>query len=137
MARKTGRRQDCDKAQARVRLRDAEAQLDLAGMADANSSPEERKAAASCAVVAGVAAADAACCDVLGERSRGQDHREASDLLRQIEPGGDQAAKPFGRLIGLKDAAQYGFDEINAAMLATAQRQAKGLVEFAERILTR
>ena len=137
MARKAGRRQVCDEAQARVRLRDAEAHLDLAGMADANSSPEERKAAASCAVLAGIAAADAACCAALGERSRGQDHREASDLLRQIEPGGDQAAKQFGRLIGLKDAAQYGFDDINAAMLGAAQRQATGLVEFAERMLTR
>lgn len=137
MARKTARVEDCDTAQARARLRDAQAQLDLADIADAYSSAQERKAAASCAVVAGIAAADAACCAALGQRSRGQDHRQASDLLRRIAPGGDQAARHFARLIGLKDAAQYGFDDIGGAMLTAAQRQAKALVHFAADVLAR
>ena len=137
MARKTARLQDCDVAQARGRLRDAQAQLDLAELADVNSSAEERKAATSCAVVAGIAAADAACCAALRQRSRGQDHREASDLLRRIAPGGEQAARHLGRLIGLKDAAQYGFDDISGAMLTAAQRQAKALVDFAAGVLAR
>lgn len=118
-------------------LRDAQARLDLADIADANSSAEERKAAASCAVVAGIAAADAACCAALSQRSRGQDHRQASDLLRRIAPGGDQTARHFARLIGLKDAAQYGFDDISGAMLTAAQRQAKSLVDFAADVLAR
>ncbi len=137
MARKVGRVQPCDRSQARARLRDAQAQLDLAELADGNSGAEERKAAASCAVLAGIAAVDAACCAALRERSRGQDHRDASELLRRIVPGGDEASKHFGRLIGLKDAAQYGFDEINATMLTAAQRQARKLVEFAGDVLSR
>jgi hypothetical protein len=111
--------------------------MDLAELADANSNAEERKAAASCAVVSGIAAADAACCASLGERSRSQDHREAAALLRRIVPGGDEAARDFGRLIGLKDAAQYGFDDITGAMLTAAQRQAGALVEFAADVLSR
>ncbi|HEV8612319.1 MAG TPA: hypothetical protein VGQ73_02340 [Gemmatimonadales bacterium] len=55
MPRKSGRLQPCDDAQARARLRDAQAQLDLAQLADANSNAEERKAAASCVVLAGIA----------------------------------------------------------------------------------
>jgi hypothetical protein len=135
--RRTPQLQDCGTAQARARLRDAQAQLDLAEIADVNSSPEERKAAASCAVVAGIAAADAACCAALGQRSRGQDHRQASDLLRRIEPGGNLAARHFGRLIGLKDAAQYGFDDISGTMLIAALRQANVLVDFATDVIAR
>lgn len=137
MPRRTTRRQECDRTQARARLRDAQAHLDLAEIADANSTAQERKAAASCAVIAGIAAADAACCAALGQRSRGQDHREATDLLRLITPGGDQAARQFGRLIGLKDAAQYGLDDISGTTLTAAQRQAKALVDFAADVLAR
>jgi hypothetical protein len=137
VARKSGRVQACGGADARVRLKDAQAQLGLAELADANSSAEERKAAASCAVLSAIAAADAACCAALGERSRGQDHRQAAELLRRIIPGGDQAAKHFGRLIGLKDAAQYGFDDISGPMLTAAQRHGNALVEFAADVLAR
>jgi len=58
--RRATRAQDCGENEARTRLRDARAQLDLAEAASANSPPEERKAAPSCAVLAGIAAADAA-----------------------------------------------------------------------------
>jgi hypothetical protein len=62
-------------------------------MAGPRSYPAERKAAASSAVLAGIAAADAACCTVLGERSRSQDHRDATRLVRDVAPGGADAAK--------------------------------------------
>jgi hypothetical protein len=135
MARRSGRVESCDAADARVRLRDAQAQLDLATLADATSSAEARKAAAACAVVSGIAAADAACCAVLGERSRSQDHRDAADLIRRITAGGDQAARHLGRLLGLKDAAQYGLNEVSGPTLIAAQRQAKALVAFAEQVV--
>jgi len=41
-------------------MRDARAQLELAEIATADSTPEEKKAAASCAVLAAIAAADSA-----------------------------------------------------------------------------
>jgi len=137
MTSRTGRKQRCGRAEARTRLADAQAQLDLAGLADAASSPQERKAAASCAVAAGIAAADAACCARLGERSRSQNHLDAADLLRLIDPGGVAAARQFERLADRKDAAQYGFGDIAGQSLLALQRQASALVEFAERALAR
>jgi hypothetical protein len=137
MSRAGGRTQLCGAAEARTRLNDARAQLEFAELATAASTSEERKAAVSCAVVAGIAASDAACCAALGQRSRSQNHRDAADLVRSIAPGGDDAAKLLGRLLGLKDAAQYGFDAISGPALVGAQRQARQLVEFAERIVNR
>jgi len=58
--------------------------------------------------VAGIAAADAACCAALGRRSRAQDHKAAVELVRQVEPGGAEAAKNLDRLLDLKDSAHYG-----------------------------
>ena len=60
MTTRRGGVQACNGEDARARLRDARAQLDLAELAG-TSTPEERKAAVSCAVIAGIAAADAAC----------------------------------------------------------------------------
>jgi hypothetical protein len=131
------RTQDCDESDARRRLGDARAQLDLAELATAASSAEEWKAAASCAVLAGIAAADAACCKSLGRRSRSQDHRDAVALVRQVAPGGADAAKQLDRLLGLKDQAQYGLEDVSGQKLASARRQARALVAFAERVLGR
>jgi hypothetical protein len=135
--RQSARTQTCSEGDARGRLRDARAQLDLAEIAGANSTPEDRKAAASCAVLAGIAAADAACCKALGERSRSQSHRDAVALVRQVVPGGADAAKQLERLLGLKDQAQYGFEEVGGQTLAAALRRARALVAFAETALGR
>lgn len=133
--RRAGRTQSCDERAARSRLRDAYAQLELAELA--TSSAEEKKAAASCAVLAGIAASDAACCAALGERSRSQDHRDAVALLRQVAPGGRDAAAQLERLLGLKDQAQYGFEDLAGQKLVAALRQARALVTFAESVLER
>jgi hypothetical protein len=133
----TGRTQQCTKDEARARLRDAEAQLVLAELADASSPAEERKAAASCAVIAGIAASDAACCQALGQRSRSQDHRDAVAVVRQVSPGGPDAAKQLSRLMNLKDQAQYGFETMSGQKLTSSVRQARALVEFAREVLAR
>jgi hypothetical protein len=135
--RRAGRTQSCDERGARTRLRDAYAQLELAELATAPSSAEETKAAASCAVLAGIAASDTACCAALGKRSRSQDHRDAIALLRQVAPGGGDAAGQLERLLGLKDHAQYGFEDLAGRKLVAALRQARALVAFAERVLER
>jgi hypothetical protein len=136
-ARQPARTQTCGEADARGRLRDARAQLDLAELAGAQSTPEERKAAASCAVLAGIASADAACCKALGQRSRSQNHRDAVALVRQVAPGGADAAKQLERLLGLKDQAQYGFEDVGGQKLSAALHQARALLAFAERVLGR
>jgi len=135
--RRAGRTQSCDERGARSRLRYAYAQLALAELATATSSGEEKQAAASCAVLAGIAASDAACCAALGERSRSQDHRDAVALLRQVAPGGRDAAAQLERLLSLKDRAQYGFEDLAGQKLVAAVRHARALVTFAESVLER
>lgn len=94
-------------------------------------------ASAALAVLAGIAASDAACCAALGRRARGQDHREAAALVGNVEPGGKKAASALRRLLGLKDEAHYGFFDVGGQQLRSALRQAGDLVEFAQGILRR
>jgi hypothetical protein len=91
--------------------------------------------AAALAVLAGIAATDAACCRALGRRSRGQDHRQAVDLVEQVEPGGGSAGKALRRLLDLKDEAHYGLFDISGNDLRAALRQARALVDFADQTL--
>jgi hypothetical protein len=93
--------------------------------------------AAALAVLAGIAASDAACCKALGRRSRGQDHRAATALLEEVTPGGRQAARSLNRLLTLKDQAHYGLFDIGGQDLKSALRQASDLVTFAEATLRR
>ena len=92
---------------------------------------------ASLAVLAGIAASDAACCAALGRRSRGRDHRQAIDLLREVSPGGPDAARhlQLQRLLDLKDTAQYGVISLTGQDLRTALRAARSLVTFSAGVL--
>jgi hypothetical protein len=137
MSRQSTRTQGCDAHAARARLRDAYAQMELAELATPDSRAEEKKAAASCAVLAGIAASDAACCAALGQRSRSQNHLDAVTLVRQVSPGGPDGARQLERLLGLKDQAQYGLDDITGRKLVAALRQARALIALAERTLGR
>jgi len=85
---------------------------------------------ASLAVLAGIAASDAACCVALGRRSRGQDHRQAIELLREVSPGGPDAARLLQRLLDLKDSSHYGVITLSGEALKTALRGARALVDF-------
>jgi hypothetical protein len=100
--RKSSRTSACGELEARARLADARAQLQLAELAGAGSQAAEIKAAVSCAVLAGIAASDAACCKALGRTNRSQNHRDAVELLGQVSPGGAAAAKQLERLLSLK-----------------------------------
>ena len=88
-------------------------------------------------MLAGIAAADAACCRALGERSRGDDHRDAIALVAQVIPGGRDAANALGRLLALKNDAEYGLSVISQTKRETALRQAHKLVEFAAAVVQR
>jgi hypothetical protein len=106
-------------------------------MAADESDPklEYGAAAASIAILAGIAAADAACCQALGRRSRSDDHHDAEQLLAQIAPGGKPAASNFRKLIDLKDTAHYGFITPSAPELKRSLRRAEQLVGFAEKVV--
>lgn len=135
--RKGPRARDCTAADARKRLADARKYLELADVAASETSMEAGNVAAGNAVLAGIAASDAACCQNLGESSRGQDHRDAADFLRRVNPGGPQAASEFERLLGFKDKAHSGFVHVSSADIKAAVRQARKLVAFAESIVER
>src|SRR5215207_9631134 len=101
MARKKGRTQNCTASEGRLRLDQARAHLEVADLAADTSDPdlEYTSVAASIAILAGIAAADAACCAALGRRSRSDNHQDASDLLAQITPEGKAAAAKMRQLI--------------------------------------
>jgi hypothetical protein len=106
-------------------------------MAAEESDPdlEYGAAAASIAVLAGIAAADAACCHALGRRSRSDSHHDAERLLIQVSPGGKGAATHLRKLISFKDTAHYGFITPSPAELKRSLRQADHLVSFAEKVV--
>jgi hypothetical protein len=134
------RSQRCSEADAQRRLRHSRQFLEVAEVAAGDQredgSLEYGNAAATLAVLAGIAAADAACCKALGRRSRTDDHDQAATLLAQVV-GGDRAAKELRMLIALKNDAQYGFYSVGASELTGALRKARKLVEFAEATLGR
>jgi hypothetical protein len=86
----------------------------------------------------GIAASDAACCKVLGERSRSQNHRDAERLLTRITTGGSEAAGDLRELLNLKDKAQYGFLAMSVPEVRKVmrRRRANRLVEFAAEVLS-
>jgi hypothetical protein len=133
-----GRTQACSETDARTRLRHAQKFLEVAKLvADEGADVDYSSQSAALAVLAGIAASDAACCKALGRRSRGQDHREAAMLVERITPGGKTAANSLRRLVNLKDEAHYELFDVSGQDLKTALRQAEGLVAFADRVLSR
>jgi hypothetical protein len=136
--RGSARTQPCSAADAANRLRHARKFIEVAELvAGEGEDIEYSSQAAALAVLAGIAASDAACCKALGRRSRGQDHRAAVDLVEKVAPGGKQAAKSLSRLLNLKDQAHYGLFDVGGQDLKSALRQAGELVGFAERTLRR
>lgn len=134
--RRPGRTQACGRPQAATRLAHAHKFFDTAELVATDIEDEANASvAASLAVLAGIAASDAACCARLGRRSRSQDHHDAERLLAEIVPKGRDAAKDLRRLLDLKDAAQYGVMHVGAPELRSALRRAGALVRFAADIV--
>lgn len=138
MARSRGRSQRCSPQEARNRYDHAVKFLEVAEIAagEHGQDPEYASVAVSLAVLGGIAAADAACCGALGERSRSQDHHDAEEFLRRVA-GGEDAAKQLHQLLNLKDEAQYGFFDVSTSELRKALRRAQSLLAFAHAILHR
>lgn len=136
--RRSVRTAACGRADADVRLRHAESFLIVADLVlDQADDPilALTSVAASLAVLAGIAGADAACCAALGRRARGQNHDEAVALVRTIEPGGDAMARDLGRLLALKDDAQYGVLVVAAERARSAVGRARRLVAAAREVV--
>jgi hypothetical protein len=95
-----------------------------------------RKVTAALAVLAGIAAADAMSGSVLGHCSRGQDHRQAVDLLRSVR-GASDAAAALGRLLDLKDSSHYGPDATSADAVTKALNASKTMLDRMHEVLAR
>jgi hypothetical protein len=142
VSRSSGRTADCGRTDGAARLEDARAFLAVAALVLDERIPDEDEAinlsgvSAALAVLAGIAAADAACCSRLGRRYRGQDHRGAVDLVRAVVPGGPEMAKDLGRLLDLKDSAHYGVLGVSDKDARTAVERARRMVLGAKAVLT-
>jgi hypothetical protein len=131
MPRASGRAQTCDRAEALNRLAQAEAFLTAAALVLEDEADAARPGVAGAlAVLAGIAASDAACCARLGSRARGQGHDEAVALLSSVEPHGPEMAKDLDRLLNRKDASHYGTAFVSPG-------EAKKMVSWARRLLDR
>lgn len=124
----------CDLAQAKIRLREARAFLDVAQIHGPTPDAAERAVDASNAVLAAIAAADAACCAALGKRSSSEDHAAAERLLAQVA-GGKQPSVALRRVLNLKSNVQYVGGKTSQQHLADARRWAAIVVGFAERVV--
>lgn len=136
-----GRARPCDANQAKQRMARAREFLEVAELVvdekHQDASIVYASSAAALAVLAGIAASDAACCKALQERSRSENHRDAEQLLAQITPGGKKAAGDLRELLNLKDKAQYGFLKMSVPEVRKVMRRANRLVEFAAEVLRR
>jgi hypothetical protein len=129
MARPKARTQSCDRNDALNRLAQAESFLLAADLIiDDDTDNARPSVAASLAVLAAIAASDAACCARLGVRPRGQSHAEAVELLGTVAPHGRDMAKDLQRLLNRKDDSQYGLAFVSAG-------EASRMVSWAKRLL--
>lgn len=129
---RSSRTAPCSAAEARTRLRTAQAYLEVAGsVLKERGHGDYLNVAAGVAVLAGIAASDAICGIRLGRIHRGEDHHGAEELLRTATPDGPKLATVLIRLLSLKDAAHYGAPVVSARKAADAGRWAAQLVERA------
>jgi hypothetical protein len=96
--------------------------------------PSTGNTIASLAVLAGIAASDAICGAVLGERAAGDNHAEAIGLLRQASRSTSHAAQ-LRRLLESKTEVQYSTNLTTEPRAEELMVSARKLVEGAKLIL--
>ncbi len=139
MIRKSGRTAGCDAGVAKARLRQAESFVYVSELVLGEQGDDAlplRGAAAALAVLGGIAAADAACCARLGRMHRGQDHAQAIDLVRTLEPDGKQLANDLARLLAIKDNVHYEAIVISPSDASAAVDRARRMVDIVRGILS-
>lgn len=104
----------------------------FAGFDDSPPLRSRRHVAAAWAVLGGIAAADAICGLSLGKWSRGQDHHQAVDLLRQVALRDTTVPSKLQRLLADKDAAHYSSTLITVEKAKTMVRHAAALLAEAD-----
>jgi hypothetical protein len=104
--RHSGRVVACSPTECRARREQARAFLEVAKLV-LTEDRREAHVAAALAVLAGIAAADAICGFSLRKWSRGQDHRQAVNLLSDVALQDTTLPIKLSRLLAEKDAAHY------------------------------
>ena len=135
MTERSRRSQVCGRPEARTRLQHARAFVEAAELVLDVDDDASLNVSASLSVLAGIAAADAACCAVLGRRARGQDHREAISMLTRVAGVGSDMGKDLARLLDMKDNAQYGVLYVSETKARQAVKWALRLVSAAEKVI--
>lgn len=107
MSRTRTRPRPCDKPYGDARFDKAEVFAQHATLDPYSERGADRSAAVSNAVLAGIAAADAICCNELGKRSSSSDHDDAIKLLASVPRIGRQAADNLWDMLNIKHKAQY------------------------------
>ena len=126
----------CSRVDAKSRLRQAEAYVMVAQLClDDGSEAATPGVAASLAVLAAVAAGDAACCHRLGKRSRAQNHAQAEELIATLEPNGKVMAKRFREIVNAKDDSHYGLALVSGAKATSMVSKAEALTAWAAEVL--
>jgi hypothetical protein len=137
MAAKGPRMAECTPAQARSRLQQAEAFVMAADLVLSDETDTATPGvAAARAVLAGIAASDAACCAKLRKRPRGQDHSEAIKLLGTVVPHGEHMTKDLSRLLAAKDESHYGVTLVDRTKARRLVGYARRITELAGHVLS-
>jgi hypothetical protein len=125
-----------DRAHAETRLNDARAFLQQADISfKFVDGPRRNATVVSSAVLAGIAACDAACALALGIVSAGA-HDQAVRLLTRVS-GSTKAVGDLSKLVSIKTAAQYTGTSMAERQATDAITRAQRLVAFAESQLRR
>ena len=127
----------CSRIDARNRLEQAEKFLEAAELFSGDDDPNGANVSAGNAVLAAIAAADAACCAALGEHAQGESHAEAPKVLATVPGGGRDASNALKRAVAIKSKAQYGLIPLSKADRDKAILQAEKLIGFARTVLER
>lgn len=136
MTRRGPRTSDCTPVDGRARLRQAEAFVMTAELVLGDDSDAAAPGvAAALAVLAGIAASDAACCAKIHKRPRGQGHIEAVGMLRAVQPHGPALATDLRRLLSAKDDSHYGTELVDRGKATRLVGYAKRMTELAAEVL--
>ena len=125
----------CTPAEARGRREQAKAFIDVAEMVLSEPADQTHShVAAALAVLAAIAATDAICGLRLGRYSRGQDHDSAAALLDTVDLPDSTLPAKLRRVVASKDNVHYSPRLISKTDARALVRQARVLVDAAERL---
>lgn len=136
MARAAQRTQSCGPADARRRLKQAQAMMLVAEIVEGDTSDVALPSvSAALSVLAGIAAVDAACCAAVRKRSRGQSHMDAVRTVRPVVPHGDLLAKKLEVLVSAKDQSVVTVVLVSEKKALSLLRTARDLVSLAVEVV--